>query len=239
MNIKYQSLFHGPFTNQQKEEFHTIFFNQELKQDLDANFILIEKDIDDFELFEIIQEETNTAKDANQDFLHIVYENNLDNLSLLESLRFDIEWIDMYKLKKENQLVKKTSNTHIVTLLDKENLSFFLKSFENETKEYQNMMSKKMFNLQKNKNIKTFFIQENNEVIGKITSIQNKDFIEIQNFEIKEDKQNQGLGHFLHDHVLNDKDTLLLCFRDSEATLIYESWGYEIVSSHLSAIKTI
>ena len=238
MNIKYESLFHGPFTNKQKEEFYSIFHNQELKHDLDSNFILIEEDIDDFDLFELIHEESNAAKDSNQDFLHLVYENNLENLSLLESLRFEIEWIQMYKLKKENQFVKKTSETHIVTLLDKDNLNSFLKSFEDESKEYQNMMAKKMFNLIKNKHTKTFFIQENSDIIGKITSINNREFIEIQNFEIKEEKQNQGLGRLLHDHVLNEKDTVLLCFKGSDAAQIYDSWGYEIVSSHLSAIKT-
>ena len=239
MNIKYESLFHGPFTNKQKEESHSIFYNQELKQDLDANFILIEKDIDDFDLFELIHEESNAAKDSNQDFIHLVYENKLENLSLLESLRFEIEWIDLYKLKKENQFVKKTSDTHKVIQLNKENLSLFLKSFKDESLEYQNMIGKKMFNLLKNKNAKTLFIQENDELIGKITSISNKEFVEIQNFEINVNKRNQGLGRLLHDQVLGEKDTVLLCFKDSDAALVYESWGYEIVSSHLSAIKSL
>ena len=248
MSIKYKDLFHGPFTNEKREEFYRTFFNSSLKNDLDANFILIEDDMEDFDFFELIQEETETAKNSKQNFLHIVYENMLDNLSLLESLRFDIEWIELYKLDKKTSEDKKnlekqnrieSYENHQITKLSSDNLKFFLECFSNEPKEYQENMAQKMFSMIKNKQTKTFFIQEDGLVIAKISVIQKNEFVEIQNFEVKESHQNQGLGKLLHDYILEDKDTVLLCFKDSIAASIYESWGYKKVSTHLSAIKSI
>lgn len=245
MNIKYKDLFHGPFTNEKNEESYRSFFNTGLKNDLEANFILIQKDIDDFDLFELIQEESDAAKDSKQDFLHIVYENNLENLNLLESLRFDIEWIEMYKFKKEKikeYKEKEKENEAIKTVqiceLSSDNLKVFLKSFDEETKDYQDMMAHKMFSLLKNRKTKTFFIKVENEIIAKITVIEKTNFIEIQNFEVEKKHRNQGLGRLLHNHILEDKDSVLICFKDSDAAEIYKTWGYEKISTHLSAIKS-
>lgn len=207
----FKELFHGHDTFREEHDTYTVFFNKDFPNDEYYNFITIDKNIDDFDLFEIIQKEHELRP------MRIITKTQNSN-QLLESLNFELEYYSIYEAKK---IKKSKSHSYFITeIFDLKNYQAYRDSYTDTKIESKYLKSKKNH---------IITLSENDKILASMILHERKDFIEIDDLYVLEDYRKMGIATNLIEfafsyelpvRTISDQEELFKEFRKIESIVI-------------------
>lgn len=176
----FKDLFHGHDTHTEDHETHTVYFNKDFPNDEYYNFITLNKSIDDYDLFTIIQTE--------QDQIPLRFVTKQTNTAdLFTSLNFEIEQYTIYQSKAPIH-AKKIDQLEIIEINSLHNYQSYRQSYTDQRIEEKYLKSKKSH---------IIVAQIDEEIVGSMILHERKDFLEIDDLFVLESHRNQGIAQSL------------------------------------------
>lgn len=127
MTHPFLNLDHGPGTTITKQD----VFNHRFSQWIDFNFTYLNETIDDFDLFYLIQEESQSNLSHKKPFVRFVLPPKaLEHLDLFETLHFDVETKILYHLNSKKPIPLPETNLKLEQLEDQEQWIQFMLAYE-------------------------------------------------------------------------------------------------------------
>ena len=176
----FKDLFHGHDTHTEEHETHTIYFNKDFPKDEYYNFITLNKSMDDYDLFTIIQTE--------QEYSPLRFITKQTSTSdLFTSLNFEVEEYTIYQSKAPIH-AKKIDNLEIKEINTLQKFQSYRDSYTDQRIEEKYLKSKRNH---------TIVAEIENEIVGSMILHEHKDFLEIDDLFVLESHRSQGIAQNL------------------------------------------
>lgn len=207
----FKELFHGHDTFTEENDNYTVFFNRNFPNDEYYNFITINNDIEDFDLYEIIQKEQEMKP------LRIITKNQHGN-ELLEVLNFELEHYSIYEAKRIN---KTKQHSYLISEISD------LKAYQSYRDSYTDPTIEAKYLKAKKNHIIT--ISDQDKILGSMIIHERKGFIEIDDLYVLDEYRKQGLASKLIEfaftyglpvRTISDQDEVFKDFRKVESITI-------------------
>lgn len=230
MKLDYLDLFHGPSTVIDKQD----VFNHRFSQFSNFNFTYLMDEIDDFDLFHLIQEESDSNLNHKKNYIQFALPSNLSHhLNLFETLHFDLyESVAMQSIN--NPLAKAHDN---ITLLDEAQLNEWIQ-FQMILKEIEPTEEAQFKDLCtlyfKQKAHKIYIMKDNDLIVASILTHQYQGKTFLDDYTSSND---QYLKPLLEHLISLDEELIYTVDTDSFEFDLLQDFGFKIINRTHVCIK--
>lgn len=235
MTYTYLDLDHGPGTTIR----HQDIFNHRFSNITDCNFTYLIDDIDDLDLFYLIQEETNSNLNHKKDYIRfIVPAKANEHLDLFETLHFEIEDKVLYELGKK-KFTLDLDDRYGVSVLDPKDedawLSFMLDHLDIDEAHLLPQVTDLLKEQIKKKAYTIYLIQEQGKILGSVVTHLSKGVLEIK--DIITDHDDTLDAYFYQTIVAQFDQVVVLLDESHESSNLLTQLGFRPQASYSQCTK--
>lgn len=219
-------------------------FNHRFSTYHDFNFTYLKDDIDDYDLFHLIQEERESNRNHKKDFVTFILPAYAsDRYDLFDTLNFTIEAREILHLQTKHFKPSPMAKPYTIKVLEEDDLQQWI-DFNFDFKEPEDTPFEKqkldLLNQEfKQKNIQIIIAKDGDKIIASLTVIIKKQFIEFDAFYTLEDYQQQGIGSAMQAFAMQGHDDVVLVSEsNTESNAMYLRQGYKVVTSIYKCYQT-
>ena len=233
MKLNYLDLHHGIGTTISGQD----VFNHRFPAYHDMNFTYLNDEIDDFDLFHLINEEKESNRNHKKDFVSFILPAHAsDHYDLFDTLNFNIEECEIMSLSTKNFKASEMDGDYIISLLTEEDFEAWMDLMFDGAEDSSIPFHKQKRDLYtltfKQKGHDIYIAKDNDKIIGTLVMHRHKEFYELDDFFVLDEYQKKGIGSALQAFAFKDIDEVVLVSdANSPANEIYKRQGYKTITS--------
>lgn len=208
-------------------------FNHRFSLFPEYNFIYLKDEIDDYDLFHLIQEEKDSNINHNKDYLRFVLPpQSADHYELFATLNYSIESMDIMMLNKP--LTALHNDTYKVSLIEEHDFEEWLAfnfSFEDDLDAAFEKQLKDLLHLHfKQKAHTIYLVKHNDKIIASLSTHKVKDYTHVDEPLVHPSFEDENLEALLISSVDADKAVTLIA-QDTPVYDVFVALGYKTQQS--------
>lgn len=223
MTTSYLHLHHGPGTNVEA----SIIFNHRFSQMIYFNASYLNQSIDDYDLYYLIEEETQSNLSYKKYYLQFVLpQKESHHTQLFEILHFDIEEMGILKVDEKNFKPFNTdSSARLLEEDDQQKWISYIQAQTHSDNELENTQISDLIHLYlKQKPYSVYIVEENNEIIASAILFSGKSMNQVLHFFGEAQDQYTLINSIMETH----SSLTLLSEMNTDLSTTYLNHGFKV-----------